>query len=262
MARELINLQLFHGQAVFANKLFEPEVNDLMGKPRDRPLYSIVIRFPKTKAVWWEEPALQKLRDACQVIMMREMAGTPHSRVEFPIRDGDLPNNKNNVPEWAKGHWIFRAGTTFDNFKVEQRVNGIQSQITALSIGGRQMWADGDFVGVDVAIAKRMNDNIGIKAYLNGVTFLKKGVELGTGGKAVNWDEAIKLEEQSGFKVEQGGAEFNPGASGGFPGAGAPSGGFPGAGAAPSGGFASGPAPGGFPGGGFNPGADYDKPPF
>ena len=263
MARELIPVTLFNGQAVFAQKLFEPDTKDMSGKLLDKPSYSIIVRFPKTKPTWYEEPLLKPLVDACKVIMQREMADTPFSRIEFPVTDGDIPNTKNKVPEWAKGHWTIRAKTTFDNFKVKQVVNGVETELPALTMGGKRLWGDGDHVAVSLSIAKRMTDMVGILAYLQGVMFTKKGVQLATGGSPdVSLDEMREAAKAQGIEImmDAAGSGF-AGAGGGFPGGATAeaAGGFnPGANADAGGGF----NPGGNAGG-FNPGAAAaDKPPF
>ena len=246
--RNIVNIILFNGQAIYAKSLFEPETKDLSGKPLDKPSYSINVRFPKTKAHWYEEPDLKPLVEACKVIMTRDMPTTPFERVEFPVKDGDIPNKKNKVPEWAKGHWTFRASTTYVPV-VEQRVGGVVSQLPALNIGGKRLWGDGDHVCVALGVAKRLTDSVGIRAYLNSVLFTAKGPELNLGSGSTDWAEALRLAEEQGIEVKADAGGFNPNA--GFPGAGATAGGFnPGAGA---GGFNPG-------AGAFNPGAPNDKP--
>ena len=221
MARETIAITLFNGQIVYSRRLFEPETKDMAGKPLDTPSYSCNVRFPKTKAHWWEEPALAPFMDAVKVIHAREMSGVNPAALELPIKDGDRPNRQGKTPDWAKGHWFIRASSGFAP-KVEQLVNGQPSEIQSLSIGGRRLWGDGDFVAVAVSIAKRMNDNIGIRAYLNGVLFTGKGAELSTGGgSGVDWGAAVALAQQQGIQIRTGGCMPEA-----FPGAGANPGGF------------------------------------
>lgn len=237
MAREIVNIILFNGQAIYAKSLFEPETKDLSGKPLDKPAFSLNVRYPKTKANWYEEPDLKPLVEACKIIMTREMAGVPFARVEFPVKDGDIPNTKNKVPEWAKGHWHFRASSTY-NPVVKQRVNGVVSQLPALSIGGKRLWGDGDYVCVALGIAKRLTDAVGIRTYLNNALFTAKGPELNLGSGSTDWNEALRLAEEQGIDVKADAGGFNPAAGGFNPGA----------------------AAGGFNPGGFNPGATNDKP--
>lgn len=262
-SREIISVVLFNGQIVFSRRLFEPETADMAGKPLDKPRFSCNVRFPKTKAVWWEEPALASVRDACGTIVAREFGG--NGNIEYPVKDGDLPNQKGKVPDWSKGHWIIKADTTYQP-KVEQLVNGQPSEIQSLSIGGRQLWQDGDFVGVTLAVAKRAMGAPGIKSYLNGVCFTDKGAVLSTGAPATDWAAAIAKAEQQGIQVQMGGG------GGGDVGAATPA--FLPSGTAPA--FTP-PAPSGFSGpgvaapapaafGGFGGGApapfDPNKPPF
>ena len=245
--REVINTYLFNAQAIYSKGLFEPETKDLKGKPLDKPSYSINLRFPKTKSAWYEEPQLKPLVDAFKTIMAREMAGIAFGRIEFPIKDGDVPNQNNKIPDWAKGHWHFRASSSYGP-KVEQRVNGVVTELPALSMGGRRLWGDGDYVCAAIGVAKRLTDAVGIRAYLNSILFTAKGPELNLGASNTDWNEAMRMAEEQGIPIKTD----EPGA-GGFPGGGfdpsAGAGGFPG------GGFNPGAAPGGFPGGGFNPGA-------
>ena len=249
-ARELISVVLFNGQAVYSKRLFEPETTDMGGKPLDKPSFSINVRFPKTKANWYEEPLLKPLVTACQTIMARDMVGVAFQYVQFPIKDGDAPNKNGKVPDFAKGHWIVKASSTYAP-KVEQMVNGVPSELQTLMLGGRKLWGDGDYIAVSLALGKRLTDNVGIKAYLNSACFTGKGVELATGGgAATDWAAAMELAKQAGIEIqsETNGAAFGTAA-------GPQPGGFPGAGANPAGfGTAPGPQPGfGQPQGDFNP---------
>jgi hypothetical protein len=240
-SRELVNIILFNGQALFSNRLFDPETKDFAGKPLDKPSFSLNIRYPKTQPNWYDEPLLKPLADACKVVMTRDMPNTPFNYVEFPIKDGDRPNKQGKVPDWAKGHWYVRASSTFAP-KVEQIVNGAQSELPSLQLGGKKLWNDGDFVCVALSIGKRLNDNVGIRCYLNSVLFTGKGAEISTGGAGVDWSAAMQLAHEQGISIEKSAGD----AGNGFPG-----GGFPGAGGAPAG--FPGAAPAGAPGG-FNPG--------
>jgi hypothetical protein len=269
--RELVNIFLFNGQAVYSRRLFEPETKDFAGKPLDKPSYSLNIRYPKTRPNWYEEPALKSFTNACQTVKMRDMADVPFQRIEFPIRDGDLPNQKNKIPDWARGHWYVRASTTYVP-KVYQTVDGVQSELPALMLGSQRLWGDGDTVSVALSIGKRLTDAVGIRCYLNSVMFTDHGPELKTSGGDTDWGEAFTQAAAEGITIKTGSGPFNTGAGGGFnPGAGNGPGGFnPGAGGGPSG-FNPGGGNGGFnpggggggsfnPGGGFNPGGS--KPPF
>lgn len=254
--REIIPLVIWNGQILFSKRLFEPETKDFAGKPYDNPLYSSSVRFPKTAQFWYQEPALKGLVEACQTIMQRDMVGVQFQYVQFPIKDGDAPNKQGKVPEYNKGHWVLKASSSYPP-KVEQLVNGVQSEIQALMIGGRKLWGDGDYVGFNIGVAKRATDNVGIKAYLNSVCFTGKGPELSIGGAApVDWAAAAALAAQQGVEIKSGAPETGT-PFGGAPGAS----GFPGADANPAGfGTAPGPQPGfnpnpqGAPGAGFNPG--------
>ena len=239
--RELIPILLFNAQAVFSNRLFDPETKDLGGKLLDKPSFSVNLRFPKTKANWTEEPALRSFVEACKTIYLREMAGMPANRVEFPIKDGDIPNNKGKTPDWAKGHWVIRASSTYKP-TVEQMVSGVKTELPSLSMGAKKIWHDGDYVAAALSIAKRLNDNIGIRCYLNSILFTGKGEEIATGGGAsVDWNAALEDAKAQGIHVNQ-----DAPAAGGF-----------------NPGFQAGPGPQGFnpgfqpapgPSGGFNPG--------
>lgn len=248
MARDLVSIYLFNGQAVFSKRLFEPETKDMAGKPLDSPSYSLLIRFPKTMPNWYDEPALQGFKEACQTVMLRELPNVPFPYIEFPVKDGDRPNRNGKIPDWAKGHWFVRSSSTFIP-TVEQVVGGVKTTLPALSMGGKRLWGDGDIVAAALSLGKRLNDNVGIRCYLNGALFTDHGPELQTGGANTNWDEAIAMAEAKGIKIQMG-TNNGPGGSG-FPPGGAPGGfgGFP-----PGGG-----QQGGF-GGGFNPGAQQQQP--
>jgi hypothetical protein len=250
MARELVNILLFNGQAVFSQRLFDPETKDMAGKLLDKPSYSLNIRFPKTKANWYEEAALKPFTDACKVVMTRVMPNIPFQSIEFPIKNGDLPNKNGKIPEWAQGHWYLRSSSTFVP-KVFQLVNGEQTELPALQMGNRKLWGDGDYVMVALSVAKRLSDNVGIRCYLNEVVFTGKGIDLQTGGASTDWHEAMQLAKAQGIEIRQDAGSAGSGFSGGA----APSG-FPGA---ENNGAQTGFNPGGFnpgtaSGDGFNPG--------
>src|SRR6266702_330933 len=201
MARELISVVMFNAQALFCNRLFDPETKDLAGKPLDKPSFSINLRYPKTVASWTEEPALKAFTDACRVTYQREMSGMPANRVEFPIKDGDVPNRNGKIPDWAKGHWYIRCSSTYAP-KVEQVVGGVQSELPSLQLGGKKLWTDGDYVCAALSIGKRLNDNVGIRCYLNSVLFTGKGVEISTGGNNVEWQGAIAQAVAQGMNIQ------------------------------------------------------------
>jgi Protein of unknown function (DUF2815) len=262
--RELTSLYLYNAQALFIDRLFDPETKDFAGKPLDKPSYSVLMRFPKTMPNWYDEPQLQAFRETCRKVMDRDLAGVPFQYVEFPIKDGDKPNKQGKTPDWAVGHWTIRASTTFIPL-VEQMVDGVQTQIASFTMGGRKLWKNGDFCCVEVNMGKRLNDNVGIRCYLKGVIFTCPGAEVSVGGGAPpDWKNAFAQADAQGIKIKTGGG-FNPGD--GFPGGqqggfnpGAAPGGFNPGQQGAQGGFNPGAAPGGFPGGqqgaqgGFNPG--------
>jgi hypothetical protein len=233
-SRELVQIILFNGQALFSNRLYEPETKDMAGKPLEKPSFSLNIRYPKTKANWYEEPALKPFVDACKVVMTRDMQGVPFARIEFPIKDGDFPNKNGKVPDWAKGHWYIRSSST-QAPKVEQIAGGVQSELPALTMGGKHLWGDGDYVAAALSIGKRLTDSVGIRCYLNNVLFTGKGQKIVTGVGSVDWASAMELARSQGIDIKTGGDPgFSPGASAG----------------------------GGFNPGAFNPGATEEKTPF
>jgi hypothetical protein len=225
MARELQKVILMNAQLVYTNRMFEAETVDMAGAPLKKPTWSVSMRYPKTTKNWFDEPLLASLRGACGVIKSREMSHVPFERIEFPVKDGDLPNKKNKIPAWAAGHWIIRANTTIKAPLVEQRVDGVVTALQAIQLGGQRLWGDGDYAGVVMAVGKRLTDDIGIKCYLNSVCFMSHGEPLNTAGEPTDWDIAVSQAAEQGINIRADSPGFN---AGGFP---------------PSNGAAGGPAP-------------------
>lgn len=214
MARELQKIILMNAQLVYCNRLYEAETVDMAGAPLKKPTWSTSMRYPKTTKNWFDEPLLVSLRNACGVIKSREMAHVDFARIEFPVKDGDLPNKKNKIPDWAKGHWILRANTTIKRPLVEQRVDGVVTPLEAIQLGGQRLWGDGDYAGVVMSVAKRLTDDVGIKCYLNSVCFMAHGVPLDVSGQPTDWDAAVNDAAAQGINIKADAAGFN---AGGFP---------------------------------------------
>ena len=247
MARETHDILLFNMEALFVRRLFDPETTDMGGKPLDKPRFSVVLRIPKTKAYWYEEPAFQPLVSACKAVIAREMSGIQPGFIVFPVKDGDAPNRNGVVQPYYAGHWYLRADSTYAP-TVKQLQNGVEQELPALTLNGHKLWTDGDIAVVQITVAKRMTDAMGIKTYLKALCFTSKGQDVKIGnGTTFSMADAMAQAEKQGVHIKTDPSGPQP-----------HQGGFPGAQANP-GGFGTGPGP---PGPQANPGwgAQQDSP--
>lgn len=193
-------------RAVYCSRLWTPETKDWAGKPLSTPQYSITGVLDKTRAYWWEEPAFASLFAACQKIFVAEFQPGGYYQMHmlgYPVNDGDKPNQKGKVSEWAKGCWIMKASTGFQPgaFMVQ---NGQAVEMPTQNIGGRKIYEDGDVFIAEIGVARRLGGDAGIKAYLNAVTFTGKGERIATGGGAPDVQGMLALAAAQGLLAPQG----------------------------------------------------------
>lgn len=219
--REVISVMVFNVQALYVNKLWEPDTKDQAGKALDKPNYSLVTRVAKTKQHWWDEPEYASVLEACKRIFQTTMApaGIPFERVEWPVRDGDQPNKKNVVKDYAKGHWLLSGNTNYPP-RIEAVIEGKPVELASPVLGGRKIADNGDLVCVTFGIAKRTTDAFGIKAYLNAVVFTEKGTKIELGNNATG-AEMLAAAQAQGIAIkgmgspvggfgQSGGSSFQP----------------------------------------------------
>lgn len=224
--RIYVSFMLFNVRIVNMQHLWEPS-REYLGKPQDKPSWFATCVAPKTRANWWEEPALAPCWAAYSELLQK--AGmTPQMVTEWPIRDGDLPPEPGKQPaDWAKGHWVL-GGSTTSQIKVEMVQAGNVVPLPA-KIGVKP----GDFVALGLTAAIKQNNPRALKHYCNTVLFVGPGEEIAVGG-GVSGAELMAQAQAQGLQVA--GFSHSPGFGGG----------------APSGGFSAGPGTGGAPQG-FTP---------
>lgn len=229
---------LFSMRVVDMRHFWTPST-EYMGKKQDKPNYFGLFISPRTKAQWHEEPALAGLAAAC----MKLYANNPQLSI-WPAVDGDMPNAKGNVSEFAKGHWLISASSSNPPTIELTQPGGALVKLTN-KVGVKP----GDYAMGAFTCAVNTQNPRAVKTYLNTVVFSSPGEEI----VFANSVSAAQLMEDA---RKQG---FNPAGFSPSPGYGAPQGGAPGF--TQPGGFApmaanpatpafGAPAPGGFAGNG------------
>lgn len=262
------NVMLFQARIFNMKNLWTPST-EYKGQPTTKPNYLVGVIVNKTRGHWSEEPVFANMWAAMQKIHAAKMANFPYGNVDWPIKDGDMPEPGRAASEWAKGHWML-SGSSGDVIKTEIVQNGNIVPLANRAGGVKP----GDVVSLGGAVAQKANDPRGIKLYVNSVLFCAAGEEIAV-GNSVSGAELMAEAQRQGLQVAgfngapagggfggapQGGG-FAPQSHGGFaqPQAGGfgqapqqPNGGFGGApgfshgGAAPQPGFAPQTAPNGF----------------
>lgn len=198
------NFTIFGARIYGMRNLWQPST-EYMGKPTQRPSYLAGFIVPKTRGHWSEEPVFAGVWGAMQKIYSGAMNGMPYNMVDWPIRDGDLPEPGKSQADWARGHWMF-GGNSGDPIKVEIVQNNVPVPLV-----NRAVVKPGDFVTVAGATAQKSNDPRGIKFYINTVLFMAPGEEIAV-GHSVSGAELMAAAQAQGLQV----AGFG-GAAGAFP---------------------------------------------
>ena len=179
---------VFNARIVDMRHLWTPS-NEYMGKPSAKPNYFAMFITPKTQPQWHLEPALAGITAACGKLY----ANNPQVAV-WPVVDGDTPNAKGTISEFAKGHWLF-SGSTSNPPNVEiVQAGGVLTKLTN-KVGVKS----GDYVMAGVTAAVKQNDPRGVKLYLNAVVFSGPGEEI-VFANSVSGAELMRMAEQQGLR--------------------------------------------------------------
>lgn len=219
---------VFNARIYGMKNLWEPS-REYKGQATQKPNYIAGFIVPKTQAHWSQEPVFAGLWQSLAKVHSIGMQGFPYDRVNWPIKDGDVPEPGRTPAEWAKGHWMF-GGSSGDPIKTEVVQNG-----QCVAIHNRAGVKPGDYVAIGGAAAIKANDPSGIKLYVNSILFTAPGEEIAA-GNSVSGAELMAQAQAQGLQV----AGFGGAAMGGGFGGGAPAGG----GFSPGGGNGPAPSPG------------------
>lgn len=166
---------IYNARVINMKNLWEPN-KEFNGRPVDKPAFIITIMVKKTRQNWFEEPGLAEFTHSAQALYNESIAPVPFQQIDWPIKDGDVSDPKFGQPEWRMGHWLLTATSTLP-VEVYINING-----TPTPLKERSRVKNGDYVGINVSLAVRMNDQKGVKCYLNKVIFMAEGEEIVTGG--------------------------------------------------------------------------------
>jgi hypothetical protein len=180
---------------------------EYMGKPTEKPNYLASVIIKKTRANWFEEPALADFTRACQELYTAALSHVPFQQVQWPIKDGDVNEAGRAPAEWRKGQWLL-TGSSTSAIEVTMVQNGVPTPLR-----NQAEVKNGDYVAIGTALAVKMNDPRGVKCYLNKVMFMAPGEEIVI-GTSVSAAELMAGAKAQGLNVT------------GFGGGGAPQQGF------------------------------------
>lgn len=233
---------IYEARVVGMRNLWDPST-EYMGKKQDKPSYIVSVIIKKTRANWYEEPTLAAFTQAASALYSEALSHIPFQQVEWPFKDGDIPDPVRGQAEWRKGHW-FLTGSSTSPIEVSIIENGVP-----VPLKNRMNVKNGDYVGLAVSIAVKMNDPRGVKVYVNKVMFMAPGEEIVLGSSVSNMDlmeeakaKGLNVTGFSGGAPQQGfGQGFapppaspaSPPAPAGFGMAGAGNASFPSSGLAP-----------------------------
>jgi hypothetical protein len=242
---------VYNARITDMRNLWEPSF-EYMGKRQERPNYYASFIFNKTRANWFEEPDFANLVQACQALYSEAMSNIPFQQVQWPIKDGDVPDPGKDLAEWRKGLWLL---TISSGMPIE--VSIIQNGVPVL-LKNRVGVKSGDYCGLALSLAVKANDPRGVKCYGNKVMFMSEGEEIVVNNSVSNADLMAQARAQglnvtgfgggapqTGFTVPGGGFApqpvnpVSPTAPAGFGTAGAGNASFPSSG--PQTGFAPSP---------------------
>jgi hypothetical protein len=197
---------IMQARAAYINGLWTPQTKDIIsGQPLQKPRHSVTAIVPKTREKWTDEPVLGAVKDASQSIWNDALSPKGYSpgAIIWPVKDGDAPNKKGVVRDWAKGHWLIIADTTNpDYLQIEMVENGKPVPLAAPRIGGRVLVKDGDYVMLTVSLAESKGSQPGIKTYLNAILFTGPGEALTLGGGGVDQAELLRQAQAQGIAVK------------------------------------------------------------
>jgi hypothetical protein len=206
MARVYKQSAIYNSRIASMRNLWEPS-KEYMGKAVEKPNYLVTIVIKKTRANWFEEPALAAFTLSCQELYSAAMSHLPFQQIQWPIKDGDVPDPGRAQAEWRTGHWILNGSSTspIEVFIVQGG--------TPIPLKNRAGVKPGDYVAVTTSIAVKVGDARGVKCYINKVMFMGEGEEIVI-GSATSATELMEAAKAQGLNVT------------GFGGGGAPQAGF------------------------------------
>lgn len=172
---------IYEARIIGMRNLWEPST-EFMGKKQDKPSYIVSVIVKKTRGHWSEEPGLASFTQAASALYSEALSHIPFQQVEWPFKDGDIPDPVRGQAEWRKGHW-FLTGTSTSPIEVSIIQNGVP-----MPLKNRMDVKNGDYVGLAVSIAVNSIDARKVKCYCNKVMFMAPGEEIVLGGSVSNMD--------------------------------------------------------------------------
>lgn len=198
---------IYDARIASMRNLWEPST-EYMGKAVEKPNYLATIIIKKTRANWFEEPALTAFTQSCNELYTAALSHIPFPQIMWPIKDGDVNEVGRAQAEWRTGHWILNGSST-SPIDVSIVQNGVP-----VPLRNRVGVKPGDHVAVTTAIAVKANDPRGIKCYINKVMFTAEGEEIVI-GNSISSTELMAAAKAQGLNVSGfggGGApSFGPG---------------------------------------------------
>lgn len=164
---------IYNARVVGMRNLWEPST-EFNGRP-SKPSYMLTFIVKKTRQNWYEEPDFSDFTKAGQDLYNEAIAPVPFQQIDWPIKDGDVADPARGNPSWRYGHWLMTA-TSNAPVPVFINING-----NGVELKNRDKVKNGDYIGVNVALAVKMNDERGVKCYLNKVMFMAEGEEIVVG---------------------------------------------------------------------------------
>jgi hypothetical protein len=166
-----------------------------MGKPTEKPNYLATVLVKKTRANWYEEPALADFAASCNELYQAAMTHTPFAQVVWPVKDGDAPDVQGRAPaEWRMGQWVLNGSSTT---AIEVSINQGGSIVP---LKGPVNVKSGDFVMVSTSCAVNSNNPRAVKCYINKVVFMGPGEEI-VMGSSVSTSEMMAKAKEKGMNV-------------------------------------------------------------
>lgn len=184
---------IYDSRAVGLRNLWEPSY-EYMGKPTPKPAYMISVIMKKTRANWFEEPVLTDFTRAASELYGAALSHIPFQQIEWPIKDGDIPQPGRTQADWSKGQW-FLTGTSTSAIEVMINQGGV-----AVPLRARQGVKPGDYTTVSTSLAVKTNDPRGVKCYINKVIFMAPGEEIVI-GSSVSADDLMAQAKAQGLNV-------------------------------------------------------------
>jgi hypothetical protein len=184
---------IYDCRIVGMRNLWEPS-REYMGKPTEKPNYMAMVVVKKTRANWYEEPALANFSQACSELYNSALSQIPFQYVDWPIKDGDQVQPGRAQADWRMGHWVL-TGSSSSPIEVSINQNG-----SLVPLRNQVDVKPGDYVMIGTALAVKMNDPRGVKCYLNKVVFMRPGEEIVV-GTSVSATELMEQAKAQGMNV-------------------------------------------------------------